>query len=70
MLNAKSASVVPFEERFTYTKKTRFSGPNTTMLRDYIHPEESIFNNKNFVEKELGRNKKIYIRRDKMVFDK
>jgi len=53
---------------FSLSTKSKFFGPKTISNRDYISHENSIFNNKTLVEKDVGKNKKIYIRRDKIDF--
>ncbi len=50
--------------------KTRFDGTNTIKKRDFVSFEDSVFNNKSFVEDDVGKNKKIYIRKDKLDFQK
>jgi hypothetical protein len=50
--------------------KARFDGTNTIKHRDFISYEDSVFNNKSFVEEDVGKHKKIYIRKDKLDFQK
>lgn len=52
------------------TASIKLSGTNTILRRDVVPMEQSILNSKFLVEKEVGINKKIYLRNDKFDFEK
>ncbi len=46
--------------------RKRYFGPNTVGLRDYIPIEESVLNYKEQIMEDVGKHKKIYLRKDKI----
>jgi len=58
--------VIPIDNEDRFKKK--FVGTGTISNRDFIPIEQSYLNNKYLVDEDVGKNKKIYLRKDKFDF--
>ena len=66
-----TSKVTPFGAGcYNVDKKFKLAGPNTISKRDLVPIEKSLFNSSHIVGRDVGINKKIYLRKDKFDFEK